>query len=287
MTSTCNSTPDQPAREAAAAAAPDSAPPVRALTVLTVNTHKGFTLFNRRFILPELREAVRATSADLVFLQEVHGTHARHSARFSNWPAAPHYEFLADTNWPDFAYGRNAVYPDGDHGNAVLSKFPILAHRNLDCSISDGSEQRGLLHCELGIPGQEQFHAICVHLGLRESHRQRQVGLLCELLATLPSEAPVVVAGDFNDWRLKANERLLRCGLEEVFASAHGALARSYPARWPTLRLDRIYVRNLEAQGPRVLGRKPWSHLSDHVPLVVEVHPPLPAGAAHGAAQRR
>ena len=38
------------------------------LKVLTINTHKGFTTFNRRFILPELREAVRATSADIVFL---------------------------------------------------------------------------------------------------------------------------------------------------------------------------------------------------------------------------
>ncbi len=36
--------------------------------VLTINTHKGFTSFNRRFILPELRDAVRANSADIVFL---------------------------------------------------------------------------------------------------------------------------------------------------------------------------------------------------------------------------
>ena len=28
------------------------------LKVLTVNIHKGFTFFNRKFILPELREAV-------------------------------------------------------------------------------------------------------------------------------------------------------------------------------------------------------------------------------------
>ena len=49
----------------------DDAPVIHRLRVLTVNTHKGFTALNRRFILPELREAVRSTSADLVFLQEV------------------------------------------------------------------------------------------------------------------------------------------------------------------------------------------------------------------------
>jgi len=47
---------------------PVATPP---LTVMTVNIHKGFTTFNRKFILPELREAVRKVGADLVFLQEV------------------------------------------------------------------------------------------------------------------------------------------------------------------------------------------------------------------------
>jgi endonuclease/exonuclease/phosphatase family metal-dependent hydrolase len=50
-------------------ATPATAPAVHQIKVLTVNTHKGFTAFNRRFILPELREAVRSTGADLVFLQ--------------------------------------------------------------------------------------------------------------------------------------------------------------------------------------------------------------------------
>ena len=121
----------------AAEAAPLNSPPaVHLLRVLTVNTHKGFTAFNRRFILPELREAVRSTSADLVFLQEVVGEHERHSSRYDDWPQTSQYEFLADSMWSDFAYGRNAVYPDGHHGNALLSKYPIREYRNLDVSIT-------------------------------------------------------------------------------------------------------------------------------------------------------
>ena len=45
-----------------------------AFKALTVNVHKGFSTFNRRFVLHELRDAVRAVGTDLVFLQEVHGT---------------------------------------------------------------------------------------------------------------------------------------------------------------------------------------------------------------------
>jgi endonuclease/exonuclease/phosphatase family metal-dependent hydrolase len=244
---------------------------VNSLKILTVNTHKGFTSFNRRFILPELREAVRSVSADIVFLQEVLGTHQKHALRFQDWPSTPQYEFLADSMWTDFAYGRNAVYPDGDHGNALLSKFPILRYQNLDVSIS-GPERRGLLHCVLQVPGHEEFHAICVHLGLREAHRQQQMGLLCELIGSLQPDAPVVVAGDFNDWRLKGNDILERgAGLKEAFAVATGRNAKSFPARWPVLRLDRIYVRNARTHEPQVLSNRPWSHLSDHAPLAVEV----------------
>lgn len=65
--------------------------------VLTINTHKGFTALNRRFILPELRDAVRAVSADIVCLQEVMGAHEAHSVRVDNWPETSHYEYLADT----------------------------------------------------------------------------------------------------------------------------------------------------------------------------------------------
>src|SRR5882672_5681916 len=97
--------------------------------VLTLNTHKGFTTFNRKFVLHELREAVRATGADIVFLQEVQGSHEKHSRRHANYLSTPHYEFLADAIWKEFAYGRNAVYPHGHHGNAVLSKFPISRYR--------------------------------------------------------------------------------------------------------------------------------------------------------------
>ncbi len=243
---------------------------VHSLRVLTLNTHKGFSFLNRRFILPELREAVRASAADIVFLQEVHGNHERHAKRYSNWPSTPHYEFLADSIWPDFSYGRNAVYPDGDHGNALLSKFPISEHRNLDISV-DRHEQRGLLHSRLIVPGHKEVHAICVHLGLREAHRLAQLKLLGALLDELPADAPVIVAGDFNDWRQRAHALLAQNDMHEAFVQAFGAPAKSFPARWPLLCLDRIYVRNATTHEPQALSRRPWTHLSDHAPLAVEV----------------
>lgn len=243
-----------------------------AFTLLTLNIHRGFSALNRRFILSELREAVHGISADVVCLQEVLGAHEPLSRRHGDWPSTPHYEFIADTLWPQFAYGRNAVYPHGHHGNAVLSKFPIARHLNHDVSIPR-TEQRGMLWCVLDVPGEErQVHVVCVHLGLRESHRQRQLRALCQLVeAEIPLDAPLLVAGDFNDWRQRADRILDRCGLVEVFVAATGRPARTFPARWPLFPLDRIYIRDVQVERPRILSGRPWSHLSDHAPLLVDV----------------
>ena len=250
----------------------DPVPPVN-LRVLTVNTHKGFAILGRRFVLSELREAVRGVGADLVFLQEVQGSHAGNSASVAGWPEAPHYEYLADALWPEFAYGRNAVYPHGHHGNAVLSKFPIVAYENRDVSVN-GHESRGLLHCTLRVPDHPlELHAICVHLGLKKAHRHHQLALLSEIIRDhVPEAAPLVVAGDFNDWAEHAHRILEEsAGLREVFVHSNGRSARTFPAGFPLLQLDRIYVRNARIHAPLLLPRRPWSRLSDHAPLAAEI----------------
>jgi len=242
-----------------------------ALNVLTLNAHMGFSLSRRRFVLPALREAIRSVSADLVFLQEVLGAHAHHARRHADWPEEPQYEFLADTTWGQHAYGRNAAYPHGHHGNALLSKFPILRHRNHDVSVQ-GHEERGLLHCVIEVPAAGgELHAVCAHLGLRDAHRREQLRLLCGLVDDIPREAPLVVAGDFNDWRGRGHALLARCGLREAFVEAHGRFARSFPSRLPVLPLDRVYVRGARAREPQVLGGRPWSRLSDHAPLLARI----------------
>jgi Endonuclease/Exonuclease/phosphatase family len=121
-------------------------PAALSMRVLTMNTHKGFALFNRRFVLEDLRDAIRSVDADLVFLQEVQGIHVGHSMRLAGWPETTHYEYLADRIWPQFAYGRNAVYPAGHHGNAMLSKYPIVSFENHDASFG-GRERHRCAKC--------------------------------------------------------------------------------------------------------------------------------------------
>jgi len=242
------------------------------LTVATYNIHKGFSHFNRRIVVHDMRERLRMMGADIVFLQEVVGHNAKHVERHEAWPDAPQHEFLAETQWPAAAYAGNAVYEDGHHGNAILSRFPMIRCDHEDIS-TNRFEQRGLLHAEIEIPGwPANLHCVCVHLGLFGRSRRKQVEAVCARINTLvPKDAPLILAGDFNDWRHRAGDPLGEIDAHEVFETTRGRPARSFPARLPILRLDRIYVRGFHVQSAQVHRGRDWSRLSDHAPLAANL----------------
>jgi endonuclease/exonuclease/phosphatase family metal-dependent hydrolase len=239
------------------------------ISIATYNIHKGFSQFNRRFVLHELRERLRALNADIVFLQEVQGAHSRILAHDADHTVHPQHEFLAHEIWPHHAYGKNSVYDAGHHGNAILSRYPILNWDNQDIS-SHRFESRGVLHCELALPQSAiGLHCLCVHLGLSTRGRKQQFGALVERIRrVVPDDAPLIIAGDFNDWNNRAHNLLAHeLGLHEVFETRGGALARSYPVSFPMLRLDRIYVRGLSVKNVAVHAQYPWNKISDHAAL--------------------
>ena len=104
------------------------------LKVLTYNIHKGFDRRNREFVLHEIREHLHLADVDIVFLQEIQGRHYHHENRVSGWPGVSQFEFLADSLWPHYAYGKNAIYDKGHHGNAILSKHPFVSWENVNLS---------------------------------------------------------------------------------------------------------------------------------------------------------
>jgi endonuclease/exonuclease/phosphatase family metal-dependent hydrolase len=247
------------------------------LRILSYNIHKGLTLGNRSFVLPEIRSAVEALQPDIVFLQEVLGKHDKHADRFEDWPILSQFEFLAEGIWPHTAYGKNAVYSHGHHGNAILSRYPIIGFENVDVS-TNAFESRGILHATIEVPGfLAPVHCMCVHLNMLRRGREMQLKQLCRrVMLSVPRNESLLVAGDFNDWREDASDFLFKgVGLSEVFLSLTGSHATTYPSKFPVLRLDRIYARGLEPVGGEILIRDPWGDLSDHAPLFAELLLPI------------
>ncbi len=238
-------------------------------TVATYNIHRGLTQLMRRTMLKDLRDRLRGLAADVLFLQEVQGGHSRGSGVHREVPLRPQHEYLADDVWHEVAYGKNAVYRDGHHGNALLSRFPIIRHENEDIS-AHVFESRGMLHCVLKPgPRMPELHCLNVHLGLFERGRTWQIHALVERIrATVPRHAPLIIAGDFNDWRHRANRALIEdLDVVEVFEEVTGRPARTFPSVMPVFQLDRIYARGLSVIDAGVHYAYPGNRMSDHAAL--------------------
>ena len=236
-------------------------------SLLTYNIHKGFSFSKRRFLLPEMKLAIEKLSPDVVFLQEVQGEHSKREKKQSLWPKVAQSDYIAENLWPHALYGKNATYQAGHHGNAILSKYPFSSHENI--TVSQWSRaSRGLLHVTVMI-GSQEIHLLCVHLGLFKEERVKQVQKLAErIVEHVPQHSPLVLAGDFNDWRRDLFKILEdKLGLTEAFKLLHGEHAKSFPALKPTLHVDRVYYRGLKLLNANCLSEKPWRNLSDHLPL--------------------
>jgi endonuclease/exonuclease/phosphatase family metal-dependent hydrolase len=253
------------------------APRVRtpgALRIATYNIHKGVMhdLFGlrRTASVHELRARLHEMDADLIFLQEVQGQNDRHASRFDSWPVEPQEQFLARSptlkHTFETAYGRNASYLHGHHGNALLSRFPIVRRENRDFS-DHVLEKRGVLHCVVRIE-RRNVHCFVVHFGLLARSRERQAEALVDWISKeVPAGAPLLLAGDFNDWRDRLSHRLVDAlSVREVLGGA-----RTFPALVPWLRMDRIYHRGFELLSAGVLRGPTWARLSDHAPLVADL----------------
>jgi endonuclease/exonuclease/phosphatase family metal-dependent hydrolase len=235
--------------------------------VATYNIHKGVQGIgpSRRLEIHNLAHAVEQFDADIVCLQEVRSHHRKLEKQLTRWPALNQAGYLLPEGY-ESVYRTNAVTRHGEHGNALLSRWPVLSSGHTDVS-DHRFEQRGLLHAQLLVEGVE-VHVVVVHFGLIHAGRERQVKRLGEYIAReLPPAAPLIVAGDFNDWGAK----LLRPMADLDLKTFDSLRLPTYPARLPLLHLDRIYVRGLRPLNAHVPHGRIWTRMSDHLPLIAEL----------------
>lgn len=240
---------------------------MKRLRVATYNIHKGVQGLGplKRLEIHNLGVAIEQLDADIVCLQEVRGHNHKEARRFAaQWPDQPQAQYLCPPGY-EAAYRTNAITRHGEHGNALLARWPIHGHRHADMS-DHRFEQRGLLHVELEILGQ-RVHVLVVHLGLIRASRVRQVNQLERYIRTeVPEGAALIVAGDFNEWSDWVVASLHKVGLR-CFGPVQ---ALTFPSRLPLVQLDHVFARGLEPTGQWIPRGAVWARMSDHLPLVVE-----------------
>lgn len=248
------------------------------LRVATYNIHKGVRGVGRikRLEIHNLGQAVEAFDADLVFLQEVRLFNTRDARRFDQtwfgWPEESQAEFLAPAGY-ESAYRSNAITRHGEHGNALLSRWPMGDVGHADVS-DHRFEQRGLLHVPVQWGGQV-LHAVVVHFGLVHRSRVRQVERLAHFVQSeIPAGERLIVAGDFNDWGERLDGPMAEIGLARAEAP-EGARGQkfTFPSLAPVFALDRFYLRGLVCRETKVPRGVAWARMSDHLPLVAELEP--------------
>jgi endonuclease/exonuclease/phosphatase family metal-dependent hydrolase len=239
------------------------------LKLLTYNIHKGIGGVDRRYRPERISAVLGHYDPDLVLLQEVddgarRSQRHRQSDLFGEALGMPHRAFFPNVR----------VLGGGAYGNAVLSRFPIAAARNIDLTYP-GRKHRSALYAVLNVPGSSAgraraVHVFNLHLGLAGFERIWQLSrfFVDHPFAGLAQRTPVVVGGDFNDvWG-----RLGRTFFEPAGFLLPERPSRTFPAWAPVRALDAIYVR-----GSLRVNHLFRSHLrearfaSDHLPLYAEL----------------
>lgn len=157
---------------------------------------------------------------------------------------------------------------DGPFGNALLTRRKVLAVRRLGFTYSR-REPRNALDVEIEVAG-EPVRVIVTHLGLWPAERRYQVKRILGMIKDTPSCERVVALGDINEWMPYGRPLRWMHGL-----FGRSPAERSFPARWPLVALDRVWVRPRHALLALKAHRSPLAQVaSDHLPVkaIVAIH---------------
>jgi endonuclease/exonuclease/phosphatase family metal-dependent hydrolase len=178
------------------------------------------------------------------------------------------------------------------YGDAVLTTLPARLRKA--AGLPSIGEPRGAIWLTVHLDGTN-IQIFNTHLGLWRRERMRQVqSLLGPAWLGHPDVAgqPVIFMGDFNSVPSSAPYKLLARGMSEVQSSASPRPRATFPARFPMLRIDHIFLRGVTALEAHVIGDRMARSASDHLPVLATVSVPVSpqrngTGASRMAARSR
>jgi len=239
----------------------DAATPQATLRVGSYNIHRCIGT-DGRCDPARIAAVLGEMSCDAIGLQEVDNSPGPA-------PGSLQLDFLARATGMQAVAGLRIVRHSGHYGNALLTRYPILAVRRHDLSFS-WREPRGALDVDLDVHGM-QARFIVTHLGLTPGERRQQLRRILEIVAAGSPTSPVILLGDINEWLPLGSP--LRW-LHAIFGRPPAP--RSFPAFWPLMALDRIWIRPRAALMSVHAHRSATArHASDHLPITAAIAVPV------------
>ena len=226
---------------------------------MTYNVHVGIGM-DKKIDLARIAEVINRERPDLVALQEV-------DRGVERTQRVDQIKELARLTKMDYAFAHNLNYQGGQYGVAVLSRAPILSVDHRRYQHLREAERRGFIRVEVEIKGR-RIHFVNTHLDYQ--HADNRLYEARQLLAALPaSDAPVIVAGDFNDEPTGSSYKLMLKDFVDAWAASGAAGdGLAYPADKPSKRIDYLFLGGgFKVKSARVVP----TLASDHLPLVAEL----------------
>lgn len=162
------------------------------LRVLSYNIHHAEGV-DGKLDVPRIANVIRNSGADLVALQEVDRRATR--TEKVDQPAE-----LARLTGMKVLFEKNIDFQGGEYGNAILTRFDVLSHRNHTMPRHENGEQRGALEAQIQLPkphGSLLF--VSTHLDHRSDPGERLASArLLETKFKNRSGLPAILAGDLN-----------------------------------------------------------------------------------------
>lgn len=267
--------------------------------VMTFNIHHGEGT-DGRYDLKRIASVIASAKPDIVALQETE----RFRQRTGRDDQPAELAHLLGMNHV-FANVRDHRHDDNHHaagyGNAILTRFPIVAHEHFDISFSGSREPRGCLHATVSVDGSP-LHVFCVHLGLRTRERHYQMEqLLSDRIVAHDKygSGPKVLLGDFNNWWPVKSARMVDQLFRNACVVTGRRRLRTFGKRVSFLCLDYIFTSHDIDIADCTVVKTPLARVaSDHRPLVCALSLPVmatgkaaadgkPLPAAAGGVQRR
>ncbi len=225
-------------------------------SVITYNIHKGIGN-DRLYNINRVIDICKDLNPDILALQEV--DHSVPRSRYDDQAS-----IFSEKLGYHVILGLNVKLKKGFYGNAVLSRYPIAHHSNINLTWTI-KKPRACLSTILDIHGKK-IAFMNYHLGLAGIERTRQVKMiLSSPFHQQHKTLPVIILGDSNDRSHRLNPLLQKAGYSDTCKDAN---IKTFPSFAPVWRLDKIYYnRHFLLKEHMVVENKFTRLASDHLPV--------------------
>jgi endonuclease/exonuclease/phosphatase family metal-dependent hydrolase len=242
----------------------------RTIHVMSYNIHHGVGT-DSTFDISRIADVIRKSDADIVALQDVD----RWVYRTGKMDLMTK---LADLTGMTYTFEKSSDFDGGEHGNGLLTRFPILEEKHLLYRLQVSNHECSLMRLVLDVSGTE---IVVMNTELNGPDNDSvQNANVAEIVAAANEyvNIPSILCGSFNIGPGSVSNATIGTSFQDCWTISGSGNSSTYPSTTPEHRFDYIFVsrrqvptdtKSIEVSLKPVEARVLESNASDHLPLLI------------------